>query len=190
MKEERATVPDVVDEVMADWRAEIPEAAELPGELAKRVQRLASILNEATDRALAPLGLQKAEFGVLSTLRRVGPPYRLKPNELTRALFISSGGTSNVLRRLESAGFIERGDDPTDQRSSWVRLTREGVRMAEQAVQAWAAAQTSALAPVPERAAREAANRLREVLVALGDARPQNRAPSRTRRRPDTRKVG
>ena len=189
MKEERAAVPDVVDELMAEWRTEIPEAAELPGELAKRVQRLASLLNDATDRALAPLGLQKAEFGVLSSLRRVGPPYRLKPNELTRALLISSGGTSNVLRRLEQAGYVERGDDPTDQRSSWVRLTREGVRIAEQSVQAWAAAQSSALAPVPERTAREAANRLRELLVALGDGRPQVIAGSARRRR-DSRKAG
>ncbi|HWL86394.1 MAG TPA: MarR family transcriptional regulator [Polyangiaceae bacterium] len=188
MREERATAPDFVDEILAEWRTEIPEAADLPAELAKRVGRLASLINAATDGAIAPYGLQKAEFGVLSSLRRVGAPYRLKPNELARSLLMSSGGTSNALRRLERAGLIERGADPSDQRSTWVRLTREGVRVTEQVVRAWAAAHATFFAPLSARTGRDAAAVLREVLVALGDARPQAvRSPRRPR---ETKRAG
>ncbi|WP_394830033.1 MarR family transcriptional regulator [Pendulispora rubella] len=180
MKEKRAPVPDVVDDIMDGWRAQDPAVAHVPAEISKRIARLISRIETATDRALAPFGLQKAEFGVLSTLRRTG---RLKPNELTRALLISSGGTSNVLRRLEKAGLVERGDDPNDQRSSWVRLTREGVRITDQAVRVYAAAQAEFFRPVPERTARDVADLLREVLVALGDASPSVAAPVRRVRR-------
>jgi DNA-binding MarR family transcriptional regulator len=181
MKEKRAPVPDVVDDIMDAWRLQEPTVAHVRAEISKRVARLDSLLEAATDRALAPFALQKAEFGALAALRRTGPPYRLKRNELTRTLLISSGGTSNALRRLEQSGLVERGTDPDDQRSTWVRLTREGVRLTEQAVRAYAAAQAELLRPVPEQTAREVANLLREVLVAVGDASPRA-TPSPVRR--------
>ncbi|WP_425548995.1 hypothetical protein [Actinomadura meridiana] len=37
-------------------------------------------------------------------MRRVGAPYRLKPTELTNALLLTSGGISNVIKRLVDAG--------------------------------------------------------------------------------------
>jgi DNA-binding MarR family transcriptional regulator len=173
MKPKRAPVPDIVDDIMDAWRSQEPAVAHVRAELSKRIARLDSLLEAATVRALAPFDLQKAEFGVLSALRRMGPPYRLKPNELTRTLLISSGGTSNVLRRLEQSGLVERGTDPDDQRSSWVRLTREGVRMTDRAVRAYTAAQAEFLRPVPEETARDLADLLREVLVAVGDTSPR-----------------
>lgn len=177
-------MPDVVDDIMDAWRSQDPAVAHVAAEISKRIMRLDSLLHAATDRALAPFGFQKSEFGVLSALRRTGPPYRLKPNELTRMLLISSGGTSNVLRRLEEAGLVERGNDPSDQRSSWVRLTREGVRVTDQAVRVYTAAQAEFFRPVPERTARDVANLLREVLVAVGDASPRAvGAPVRRARR-------
>ena len=172
MTEERPAIRDVADEVLAQWRDEFPEAAGLPLEISKRVGRLASILATVHEEALAPLGLQKAEFGVLSTLRRIGAPYRIKPAELARALLLSSGGLSNILRRLEEAGLVTRGADREDQRSIWVRLTREGVKVAEHAVSVWTAANTRALAPISDRTGRQIADLLREALVALGDTPP------------------
>ncbi|WP_394840754.1 MarR family transcriptional regulator [Pendulispora brunnea] len=184
MREKRAAVPDVVDDIMDAWRTQDPSVAHVAAEISKRIARLDSLLHAATDRALEPFGFQKAEFGVLSALRRMGPHHRLKPNELARSLLISSGGTSNVLRRLEQAGLIERGVDPNDQRSSWVRLTREGVRITDQAVRVYTAAQAEFFRPVAERTARDAADLLREVLVAVGDASPRAvGAPIRRARR-------
>jgi DNA-binding MarR family transcriptional regulator len=185
MRGKRARSPDVVDDIMDAWRVQDPAVAHVPAEVSKRIARLDSLLQAATDRALAPFGLQKAEFGVLSALRRMGPPYRLKPNELTRTLLISSGGTSNVLRRLEQTGLVERGSDPHDQRSSWVRLTREGVSVTDQAVRAYTAAQAELFRPVSTQTARDVADLLREVLVAVGDASPRAvAAPVRRKRSP------
>ena len=180
MKSQRPAVSDVADEIVAQWRAELPEVAGLPLELLKRVARLAGRFYNAADDSLGPLGLQKMEFGVLATLRRVGAPYQLRPSQLAQQLFLSSGGTSNILRRLEAAGLIKRVAESSDQRSTCVSLTREGVRVAESAVRAWSAGNNALLAPVPEAMARKLADLLREVLVVLGDT-PQVPRSIRTR---------
>jgi DNA-binding MarR family transcriptional regulator len=77
--------------------------------------------------ALNRLGLTKAGYDILAVLRAAGAPYRLRPSVLTQRLVLTSGGTSNVLRRLAAADLVERDPDPSDARSSWVRLSAHGV---------------------------------------------------------------
>jgi DNA-binding MarR family transcriptional regulator len=91
---------------------------------------------------------------------------------LAQRLVLTSGGISNVLRRLEAADLIERDPDPSDARSSWVRLSDRGVRSAEAAVRAASAAQAAALRDLPPETAQAAIDALRAVLIALGDAAP------------------
>jgi len=59
--------------------------------------------------------------------------------------------------------------DPADARSSWVRLSAHGVKVAEEVVRAASAAQAAALRDVPPATTRAAIDALRNVLVALGD---------------------
>jgi len=160
---------DHADEIIKTWRVELPEVAGLPLELAKRTARLAAKLDGALSAELAKLGLTRAEYDVLAALRRVGYPYRLKPSELTSSLLLSSGGTSNVIKRIVDAGYVRRDEDPDDGRSSWVELTDEGLVLAETAVRSTVAAQAALLAPVPKQKTRALASLLREVLLALGD---------------------
>ncbi|GAA3439745.1 MarR family winged helix-turn-helix transcriptional regulator [Kutzneria kofuensis] len=161
---------DVVDGILDAWRGQLPEIAGIELELSKRAGRLYTLLSEATDTELARFGLTKAEYDVLAVLRSQGKPYRLRPTDLSARLLLSSGGTSNVLRRLAGAGLIAREADPADARSSWVRLTREGVDTAEAAVRASTEAQRTRLRSLPPDTARAAADVLREVLLALGDS--------------------
>jgi DNA-binding MarR family transcriptional regulator len=163
---------DVTDAIVEAWARELPAASGLPLELSKRAGRLAAILDDATTAQLTRFGLTKAEYHVLSVLRSVGAPYRLRPTDLAARLLLSSGGTSNVLRRLTDTGLIDRQADERDARSTWVHLTDEGVRLAEKAVLAATDAHTALLRAVPEERARAAADVLRDVLIALGDADP------------------
>lgn len=181
-----APLSDVVDEILAAWRTELPTVAGPPLELTKRIGRLAALIDAVTVAELDRLGRTKAEYEVLSRLRSVGRPYRRKPNELASSLLLSSGGTTNVLHRLTAAGLVVREADPSDRRSVWVRLTADGVRAAEDAVLAANAAQSELLGRLPDPTARALADLLREVLAAVdpsgvrsgrpGTARP---APSR-----------
>lgn len=158
-----------MDEVSDAWGRELPGVVGTELALGKRAARLTALLNAPVEAKLARLGLTKAEYDILAVLRTAGAPYRLRPSVLTQRLVLTSGGTSNVLRRLAAANLIERDPDPTDARSSWVRLSAHGVEVAEEAVRAASAAQASALRDVPPEAARAAIDALRVVLVALGD---------------------
>ncbi|MFG2005747.1 MarR family winged helix-turn-helix transcriptional regulator [Spirillospora sp. NPDC048911] len=163
---------DVVDELVPTWENDgVPAAMIANLELGKRVAWLGNLLEQAMRAELAELGLTYAEFDVLVALRRAGEPYRLKPTELTRALFLTSGGTSNVLQRLTKEGYVERDADPGDARSRWVRLTPEGLRAAEAGLKVTGRAQREVMAGVPEETMRRAADALREVLLVVGRRR-------------------
>lgn len=161
--------PDFADEVIAQWQTEMPDIAGLALEIAKRTMRLNALFDTATGDALAKLGLTRAEYGVLATLRRLGAPYRQRPTELASGLFLTTGGMSNLLRRLVETGLVTRVADARDGRSSWVQLTSRGVEVAERAVRDSVAAHEALLASLPARTAKTLTNTLRETLVALGD---------------------
>jgi DNA-binding MarR family transcriptional regulator len=160
---------DLVDGIAAVWARELPPVGGLQFELSKRAARLSAMFAERVNTELARLGLTKAEYEILAVLRAAGDPFQLRPSDLTGRLLLSSGGTSNLLKRLGDAGLIEREADPSDARSSWVRLSAHGVKVAEQAVLAASAAQSAVLQTVPAETARAANDALRELLIALGD---------------------
>jgi DNA-binding MarR family transcriptional regulator len=161
--------PDHADEVIRQWRVELPEIAGLPLEVAKRTARLAALFDSAARSHLIKMGLTRAEYEVLATLRRIGSPYQLKPSDLTSMLLLSSGGTSNVIHRLADLGYVTRVENTQDARSSWVRLTPTGVEVAGKAISGAVAAQSALLAPVPKQITHSIASLLRQMLLALGD---------------------
>src|SRR3954468_21216142 len=99
-----------------------------------RIERLAELLDDAFAPTLARFGITRADFDVLATLRRSGKPYRLPPTALSRAMMISSGGTTKRIDRLETRGLLTRSDDPNDRRGVVVALTPRGVNLVDDAV--------------------------------------------------------
>ncbi|WP_059013305.1 MarR family winged helix-turn-helix transcriptional regulator [Streptomyces specialis] len=154
---------DPVDELIEAWQAELPDVLGPAAELIKRVTVLAGELSAATRSVLPEYGLTPAEFDVLVALRRCGTPYRLRPNELSSALLLSTGGTSNIVNRLTGRGLVQREDDPADGRGTLIRLTAEGRRLAEAAVRATSAAHERLFADLPPGVVRAATEALRDV---------------------------
>ncbi|WP_371405404.1 MarR family transcriptional regulator [Kribbella sp. NBC_00662] len=152
---------DPVDQLIASWQQELPEVLHPTSELAKRIMVLAGELNESTRRVLRDLGLTTAEFDVIVSLRRGGTPYRQKPSDLSRSLLLSSGGTSNVTNQLVRRGLVTREPDPDDGRGTQIRLTPEGISLAEQAVKASSAAHHELWADLPDETVAQAAKALR-----------------------------
>jgi len=156
---------DPVDDLIATWRRELPEALGPASELSKRIMLLGARLERATRELLPSLGLTVAGFDIVVGIRRVGEPYRLKPNELARSLLLSTGGTSNAVNQLEAQGLVRRIADPADARSTWIELTREGVALAERAVLANTAAHAEVFAGVAQEDVDAAADALRKVFT-------------------------
>ena len=82
------------------------------------------------------LGLGLWAFDVLATLRRQGPPFRLNPRELVRSTMLTSGAMTNRLDRLETQGLLRREADPGDRRGVRVVLTKRGLKLVDQAIEA------------------------------------------------------
>lgn len=169
---------DPVDRLLAAWRAELPDVLAATSELTKRILVLSAELDAAARRELPELGLTMAEFDVLATLRRAGRPYTMKPNELSRALLLSTGGTSNVINRLVAGGLVVREADPDDGRSTLTRLTAEGVEAAEAAVRAISAAHAEVFATVPDAVVAAVTTALRDLSAAVRSPRARPAAAS------------
>jgi DNA-binding MarR family transcriptional regulator len=124
---------DGVDRRRKQWAAELPDVDTRGMGIIGRMRWITLNLRPPIEAIFRKHGLESGEFDVLGTLRRHGPPYRLRPTELYRGLMISSGGLTARLTRLEKAGYVKRVPDPDDARSMLVELTPAGRTAAERA---------------------------------------------------------
>lgn len=77
-------------------------------------------------RSVAATGLGLSDFGVLEALLHKGP---LPVNSLGRKVLLSSGSMTAAVDRLEQAGLVKRGSDPSDRRARIVQLTEKGKKL-------------------------------------------------------------
>jgi DNA-binding MarR family transcriptional regulator len=80
---------------------------------------------------LQPLGLTHPQYLVMITLWGAGEPMSIK--ELSRQLKLEAPTLSPLLKRLQSAGLVERQRDTADERSLLVSLTERGRDLRAQA---------------------------------------------------------
>src|SRR5436190_19490055 len=115
------------------WRKELPDVDTIGMAILGRARLATMIARPIIEREFARHGLDTGEFDVLTTLLRSGTPYRLRPTELYKSLMISSGGLTDRLNRLETAGLIKRRPSESDARSLLVELSSKGRKLAEKA---------------------------------------------------------
>ncbi len=124
---------DRIDDLRAAWARELPDLDTEGMAILGRARRITLASRPRIEAVFKDHGLDSGEFDVIATLRRSGPPYRLRPTELYQSLMISSGGLSDRLARLESQGLVVRKASEADARSLLVELTAKGRRVAEAA---------------------------------------------------------
>jgi DNA-binding MarR family transcriptional regulator len=81
---------------------------------------------------LEPLGLTHPQYLVMLTLWQEGDPVSVKM--LSERLKLEPPTLSPLLKRLQTAGLIERQRDPADERSLRITLTPKGRDLREDAV--------------------------------------------------------
>ena len=84
---------DGVDRMIEQWSVEWPELDVSPIGVIGRISRLSRELEARLEPVYRDHGLEHGWHDVLATLRRSGPPYRLRPSEFTGALMLTSSGT-------------------------------------------------------------------------------------------------
>ncbi len=158
---------DHVDTVIAQWADELPDLDTRPFAVVGRIGRAGYLLDAAVERKLAPHGLNRAGWDVLTALRRSGSPYRLTPTSLYRSLMRTSGAMSNRLNRLEREGLLRRVPDPADGRGVIVELTPAGERLVDKVIAEHVDNERRLVAGLSRTEQRELAALLRKLLVGL-----------------------
>jgi DNA-binding MarR family transcriptional regulator len=122
-------VEDVVDRVVREWAAELPDLPVAPIEVVTRVGRLRARFDDELAGLFARFDLSAADFAVIAALRRAGSPYRLPQSVLMTRLGLTSGTISVRLTRLVAKDVVERSPSPDDARGTLITLTGKGLRL-------------------------------------------------------------
>jgi len=158
---------DGVDLILEQWRRERPELDPSPIGVIGRISRLARELEQRLEPVYREHGLEAGWHDVLATLRRSGPPYRLRPSEFTGALMLTSSGTTKRLDRLEQAGLIAREPDPDDRRGTLISLTSAGRELIDATTEAHLANERRLLSALTEAEQHQLADLLRTLRLGL-----------------------
>ena len=126
----------------------LPGPAESPGFLLWKVSNAWQRRQRA---ALAPLDLTHSQFVVLATATWFGATEALTQARLAVLCGMDPMTTSQVVRALESAGLLERGDHPEDTRANAISATKAGAAKARRAVVAVEDADAAFFAPIAGR---------------------------------------
>lgn len=123
-----------VDAIFSQWQAERPDIDTSPVQVYGLIARIQIQCTAFIEEALAPFGLTRGTFDVLTALRRAGAPYSLTPKQLVQSLLLSGAGLTSRLNRLESQNLIARLAEPNDRRTVRVQLTTAGEAIINEAI--------------------------------------------------------
>ena len=132
---------DIVASGIRLWHDELPQLDTSGKQITGRIIRLADMILNRMNDVTHDFGLKYATYAILATLRASGAPFEMTPKVLQSTLFVTSGGLSNQLTRLEQNGLISRMDDPSDGRGVRVRLTEKGCALADRIMPVQSAAE-------------------------------------------------
>ena len=79
---------------------------------------------------------------------------------------ITSGGLSNLLRRVVANGYIRRDSDPRDRRGVIVELTEAGMALSEEAMIAQAQIERDLVSALSDEEQKVLADLLRRLVIA------------------------
>jgi DNA-binding MarR family transcriptional regulator len=156
---------DGVDLIIEQWQRERPELDSSPIGVVGRISRLAREIEARLEPVYREHGLEAGWHDILATLRRSGGT--LRPTDLTNASMLTSSGTTKRLDKLEAAGLIARGPDPSDRRGTLIALTAEGRRLIDALMPAHLDNERRVLGALTEAEQRRLADLLRKLQLGL-----------------------
>jgi DNA-binding MarR family transcriptional regulator len=131
--QESRTLPEMV----ADrWQQERPDLNQTGFGLIVRLRAMAMMIDHVLAEIAEKEAVQVEDLLLLFALRRVGPPYCLRPTEIYGVLNITSGAATYRIDRMVKEGLTERVDDPEDRRSYVLRISKYGMKVIDRAVEA------------------------------------------------------
>lgn len=125
---------DAIAEARRQWHERWPDASTSMA-TATAAMRAQQIVLSAVDGVLRPLGLTFARYEALVLLSFTHSG-QLPMGKMGSRLMIHPTSVTNIVNRLSEAGLVTRREHPDDGRSTLVRLTPAGRRLAARATAA------------------------------------------------------
>ena len=125
-----------MDLMIERWERERPDLDASPLAIIARLTRLARAIDEDAAPVLREFNLSGVEFQLLAAIR-TAPDRRAAPRSLLQPLMVTSGGLTNRIDRLESAGWIARAPNPDDRRGVFLELTPGGRELVDRVTAAY-----------------------------------------------------
>jgi DNA-binding MarR family transcriptional regulator len=147
---------------------DIAQHLEDPGQsgLFTRLARVGLLLDAFQHRCLDGHGLRFVDFSVLRVLDIGG---ELSPSELAELTLRSTGGMTQIVDRLVSAGLVGRTPDTSDRRRVVVGLTPKGRRLVDKAQATYARERARVLGPLSDDELVEIDHAVRRLLALLSE---------------------
>jgi DNA-binding MarR family transcriptional regulator len=128
-------------------------------------------IEKEVQRGLAvAFGTTLPRFDILAALER--RPQGMTMGELSRALLVSNGNVTGLVRGLAAEGFVEVAPLPSDRRATRVRLTPTGARRFAEMAAAHHSWVEALLAGLGEDERNDLHARLGRLKLSLANARP------------------
>lgn len=153
--------------LLEQWHRERPDLDSSPIGVIGRISRLSREIERRLEPVYADHGLEPGWYDVLATLRRSGPPYRLRPTDFANALMLTSSGATKRLDRLEEAKLIARERDPDDRRGVLIALTESGRALVDSTIEHHLENERSILSSLSAVEQRQLADLLRKLQLGL-----------------------
>lgn len=159
---------DVVAKIVEQWNRERPDLDASPMFVVGRIERIAHLLDAALRPPFEAEHLGNGDFDVLAALRRVGPPFALRPVELSRAMLVTTGAVTKRIDRLETAGLVDRRSSvEEDARGKLIRLTPAGRKLVDRMIAVHLANEDRLLAALSKRERQALGDLLAKFSVGL-----------------------
>ncbi len=156
-----------VDLMIEQWAHERPDLDSSSLGVLARITRLARVAEENASSVLDQYGLSDVEFQLLAAIR-TAPDSHPAPRDLLDPLMVTSGGLTNRIDRLETAGFVKRIANPSDRRGVLLSLTESGRERIDQVTTAYLENQNRVLDDALAKGERDIlATLLRKLLASL-----------------------
>lgn len=154
------------------WKREVPDLDTRAMATVAMLNRTVGLLRRRIEEHMAANGSTLAEFDVLSTLRRTGPPYQMKPSAIARNTMLSPSGMTHRVDQLEAAGLVERVVDPNSRRTAPVALTEHGRQKVENLARTLTEVEEHALQVLSDNERDELDDLLAKLLRSLNISAP------------------
>ena len=178
-----------MDRIVKQWALQRPDLDVAANALLARLLRTTRFLEFTMSEVFARYGIGRAEFDVLASLRRAGPPFALSPSRLSEGLLLSTAAMTNRVDRLEQLELVWRRSDDSDRRITLVELSELGRELIDEVFPVLVDEQQRFLGSLSAKDRRTLDGLLKKLLLELESA-PAGEASRRSNKRladaPDT----